>query len=61
MNRVLAFPVCLTLSLFSVCLIPAPLSLAVYFCINHYDTGKATQFSAAIAKVHGALKRQQEA
>lgn len=49
------------LSLFSVCLFPAPLSLAAYFCINHHDTGKATQFSAPIAKVHGALKRQQEA
>lgn len=34
---------------------------ADYFCINHHDTGKATQFSAPVGKVRGVPKRWHEA
>lgn len=43
------------------CLFLSPPRLAEYFCINHHDTGKATQFSAPVGKVHGVPKRWHEA
>lgn len=45
----------------SISLSLAPSRLAEYFCINHHDTGKATQFSAPVGKVHGVLKRWHKA
>lgn len=39
----------------------SPHRLADYFCINHHDTGKATQFSAPVGKVRGVPKRWHEA
>lgn len=39
----------------------SPPRLADYFCINHHDTGKATQFSAPVGKVRGVPKRWHEA
>lgn len=45
----------------SLCLFPSPPRFAEYFCINHHDTGKATQFSAPVGKVHRIPKRWHEA
>lgn len=39
----------------------SPRRFADYFCINHHDTGKATQFSAPVGKVRGVPKRWHEA
>lgn len=51
--------ICLSLSLFlSLSLALIPLRLVDYFCINHHDTGKATQFSAPVGKVRGVSKQQ---
>lgn len=45
----------------SISLSLSPPRLADYFCINHHDTGKATQFSAPVGKVRGVPKRWHEA
>lgn len=42
-------------------LLLTPPRLADYFCINHHDTGKATQFSASVGKVRGIPKWWHEA
>lgn len=49
------FPLALSLSLSLLA------GFADYFCINHHDTGKATQFSAPVGKVRGVPKRWHEA
>lgn len=45
----------------SISLSLSPRRFADYFCINHHDTGKATQFSAPVGKVRGVPKRWHEA
>lgn len=39
----------------------SPSRFADYSCINHHDTGKATQFSAAVGKVSGVPRQWHEA
>lgn len=44
----------------SLSVFPCP-RFADYFCINHHNTGKASQFSACVGKVCGfALKRKKK-